>query len=89
MKVWMLVYNHNYSETLLGIFSTKEKALDFLEERCGMKPKFEEDTDYWCPIDDALWEQIWAGTMAEPDCGIYRLIDIETDAPLNITLYAE
>ena len=89
MTVWMLVYDHDYSKTLLGIFSTKEKALDFLEERCGTKPKFEEDTNYWCPIDDAQWEQIWAGTMEDPGCELYRLIDIETDAPLNIILDAE
>lgn len=87
MTVWMVTYYKDYSETLLGIFSNKEEALDLIEEHSKMRPKFGNE-DYWSPIDDGQWSKIITGGE-EPDVGTYRLIEVAINSPVNITLYAE
>lgn len=87
MEVWMVTYAHDYSKALLGIFSTKEKALDYIENRCGMKPKLE-DGGRWSPITEEQWAQIFENGE-EFDVGTYGLKSLVIDQPIYQVLYAE
>lgn len=76
MNVWVLIYTANYSEYLVGIFSSKEKAIDCLKARTSQIPEFES-------VGHLYWEP-------ENDDGFYTLINIFTDYEYNnIRLYSE
>lgn len=88
MNVWMVTYEHDHKKTLLGIFSSKQKALDSIEEHCGMKPDFG-DKDYWCPIgEEQYWDRVFAGGD-EPGVGTYQLDKIRVNQSTSLVLYTE
>lgn len=73
MTVWTLTYAINHSEFLLGVFSSKQKAIDRVTAFCWQTPYFEDENDnnetYWNPK--------------------FRLLAVNVDTPTMRQLYAE
>ena len=88
MKVWIVLITKDYPKVmcyqcliLLGVFSTKQKAIDRITSFCGQTPNFENDI-YWSPEFDE-------GDDDRSD-GYYTLLEIDVDSTQSyVRLYAE
>lgn len=82
MKVWIVLVTKDYSEILLGVFSTKQKAVDRVTDFCGQTPDFENDI-YWSPEFDEDDDN-------SSNVGFYSLLEIDVDSTQSyVRLYAE
>lgn len=80
MKVWILTHTKDYSETLLGVFSSKEKAVEQVTAFCKQEPDFENET-CWSPEFDENDEY--------DNPGFYMLFAVNVDTPTGVRLYVE
>lgn len=72
MKVWLLMSYHGAFDSLIGVFSSEQNAIRFIEDKCKEKSAFEEDSR------DGIKQ--WFCDKGE-NRGLYAIYTSDLDAP--------